>query len=89
MRVTIRAAQASSMNPALAILVEGRSFFERPRAYLDVGADIGCVSATDAVLTAERLLDALASTKHPVAPPIAVSLNHYVHKLMPGGMQAR
>jgi hypothetical protein len=89
MRVTIRAVQASSMNPALAILVEGRSFFERPRAYLDVGADIGCVSSTDAVLTAERLLDALASTKQPVAQPIAVSLNHYVNKLMPRGMPAR
>ena len=83
MRVTIRAVQASSMNPALAILVEGRSFFERPRAYLDVGADIGCVSSTDAVLTAHRLLDALASTKHGKSAPIAVSLNHFVHKLMP------
>lgn len=83
MRVTIRAAQASSMNPALAILVEGRSFFERPRAYLDVGADIGCASSTDAVLTAERLLDALTCTKQPVPPPIAVSLNHYMHRLLP------
>jgi hypothetical protein len=83
MRLTIRAAQASSLNPALAILVEGRSFFDRPRAYLDVGADVGCISSTDAVLTAQRLLDALATRKHPVAPPIAVSLNHYAHKLMP------
>lgn len=89
MRVTIRAAQASSMNPALAILVEGRSFFERPRAYLDVGADIGCVSATDAVFTAQRLLDALVAAKHPVAAPVAVSFNHFVHKLVPAGVRAR
>ena len=89
MRVTIRAVQASSMNPALAILVEGRSFVERPRAYLDVGADIGCVSSTDAVLTAHRLLDALAATKHTAAAPIAVSLNQYMHKLVPPGTRAR
>jgi len=89
MRVTIRAAQASSRNPALAILVEGRSFFERPDAYLDVGADIGCVTSTDAVLTAERLLDALASTKHPSVPTMAVSLNHYVQKLITPELRAR
>jgi len=89
MRVTIRAVQACSMNPALAILVEGRSFFERPRAYLEVGADIGCVTGTDAVLTAERLLDALATTKHPAMPPIALSLNHFVQKLMPIGLASR
>ena len=82
MRVSIRAAQASSLNPALAILVEGRSFFERPRAYLDVGADLGCVSSTDAVLTAQRLLDALAGARPSVAP-FAVSLNHFVQKLVP------
>ena len=89
MRLTIRAAQASSQNPALAILVEGRSFFEQPRAYLDVGADIGCVSATDAVLTAQRLLDALVAAKHPVAAPIAVSLNHYVKKFVPADLRIR
>ena len=83
MRLTIRAAQASSLNPALAILVEGRSFFERPRAYLDVGADLGCVSSTDAVLTAQRLLDALAVARHPVVSPVCVSLNQYVHALIP------
>lgn len=89
MRVTIRAAQASSMNPAIAILVEGRSFFERPSAYLDVGADIGCASSTDAVLTAQRLLDVLASAKHRITPPIAVSLNQYVKELMPPAFRSR
>ncbi len=73
MRVTIRAVQASSLNPSLAILVEGRSFFERPRAYQDVGADVGCVTAADAVLTAQRLLDALASHKKSQAFSVSFS----------------
>lgn len=88
MRVSIRAAQAASLNPALAILVEGRSFFERPRAYLDAGADLGCVSSTDAVLTAQRLLDALAGERHRPSP-ISVSLNHFVQKLMPQELRHR
>lgn len=89
MGVTIRAVQAASLNPALAILVEGRPFFERPRAYLDVGADLGCVSSTDAVLTAQRLLDALAVAKHPMATPVTVSFNHFVHKLIPAERRTR
>jgi hypothetical protein len=56
MRLTIRAARAASLNPALAVIVDGRSFFDRPRAYLDVGADLGCLTSTDAVPAAEQLL---------------------------------
>jgi hypothetical protein len=57
MRVTIRAARAASLNPALAVIVDGRSFFDRPQAYLDVGADVGCGTSTDAVPAAEHLLE--------------------------------
>jgi hypothetical protein len=57
MRLTIRAARAASLNPALAVIVDGRSFFEQPRAYLDVGADVGCLTSTQAVPAAEQLLE--------------------------------
>jgi hypothetical protein len=56
MRLTIRAARAASLNPALAVIVDGRSFVDRPRAYLDVGADLGCLTSTEAVPAAELLL---------------------------------
>jgi hypothetical protein len=52
MRGTIRAARAASLNPALAVIVDGRSFFECPQAYRDVGADIGCT--TSGLVTAAR-----------------------------------
>jgi Sensors of blue-light using FAD len=65
MRLSIRTAHAASKNPALAIIVDGRSFHERPLAYLDVGADCGCATSIDAVPAAQRLLAALASGKHP------------------------
>ncbi len=56
MGITIKAAQAASLNPALMIIVDGRAFVERPRTYQDVGADAGCVSVVDAVPAAHRLL---------------------------------
>jgi hypothetical protein len=56
MRLTIRAARAASLNPGLAVIVDGRSFFDHPQAYLDVGADLGCVTSTEAVPAAEKLL---------------------------------
>jgi methanogenic corrinoid protein MtbC1 len=56
LRGTIRAARAASLNPALAVIVDGRSFVERPEAYLEVGADLGCISATYAVPAAHQLL---------------------------------
>ena len=63
MQMTIRAALAASRNPALAVIVDGRLFFERPDAYFDVGADAGCVSVVESVAAAQRLLDDLA-TQH-------------------------
>jgi len=63
MRASIRAVHAASKNPALAIIVDGRSFHERPLAYLDVGADCGCSTSIDAVPSAQRLLAALAANR--------------------------
>ena len=63
MGTTIRAAQAASRNPALAVVVDGRLFFERPDAYFDVGADAGCASVVESVGAAQRLLDDLASQR--------------------------
>jgi len=61
MRSSIQAAQAASLNPALAVIVDGRSFFERPDAYLEVGANLACISSIDALPAAERLLDSAAA----------------------------
>jgi hypothetical protein len=57
MRSSIQAAQSASLNPALAVIVDGRSFFERPDAYLEVGAHLACISSIDALPAAEHLLD--------------------------------
>jgi len=54
--VTIRAAHAASQNPALMVVVDGRTFIERPQAYLDIGADAGCVTVIEAIPAAHRLL---------------------------------
>lgn len=59
-RLSIRAARAASLNPALAVIVEGRSFQECTGAYVSVGADAGFASVIDAVPVALRLLDAAA-----------------------------
>jgi hypothetical protein len=60
LRFTILAARAASLNPALAVIVDGRSFFERPQAYLEVGADIGCGTSLDLAPAAQLLLDTAA-----------------------------
>jgi hypothetical protein len=60
---SIRAAQAASLNPALAVIVNGRAFVERRHAFFSVGADAACVTVVEAVATAQRLLDTLA-TQH-------------------------
>jgi hypothetical protein len=60
MGITIKAAQAASLNPALMIIVDGRAFVERQRTYRDVGADAGCVSVVESVPAAHRLLATLA-----------------------------
>jgi len=60
MGITIKAAQAASLNPALMIIVDGRAFVERTRTFHDVGADAGCVSVVEAVPAAHRLLATLA-----------------------------
>jgi hypothetical protein len=59
MRLTIRAAQAASLNPALAVLVDGRTFFEQPLAFLTAGADVGCGRMMDTVPAAEHLLESI------------------------------
>ena len=61
MGVTIRAAQAASLNPALAVIVNGRTFLERPQAAFGIGADAACVTVVESVATAQRLLDTLAT----------------------------
>jgi hypothetical protein len=61
MAASIRAAHAHSRNPALAVIVDGRIFRERPQAYAEVGADASSNSALDVVSTAQR------QTSSPVA----------------------
>lgn len=63
MGATIRSARRASKNPELAVIVHGRSFFDRPRASSTVGADAGCGTAVDAVALALRHLDELAASK--------------------------
>jgi hypothetical protein len=59
MSVSVRAAQAASLNPALAVIVNGRAFVERPSSYFAVGADAACVTVVESVGIAQRLLDSL------------------------------
>jgi hypothetical protein len=58
---TIVAARASSLNPALVVIVDGRAFFEQPKTYLEVHAHAGCVTVIEAVPAAQQLIDALAA----------------------------
>jgi hypothetical protein len=67
MRVTIRAARAASLNPEIAVMVDGRSFVDRPDAYLEVGADLACVTSTGAVSAARALLRTQDATAEPEA----------------------
>jgi hypothetical protein len=61
-RLTIDAARSASRNPEIAIIVDGRSFFERPFAYREVGADMGCHTAAELVPLAVRWLDTHQAT---------------------------
>jgi len=58
MRDTIDAARLASLNPALIVIVDGRTFVERPQVYRAVHADAVARSVLDAVPAAGRLLDA-------------------------------
>jgi hypothetical protein len=60
-RATIDAARDASLNPALIVMVDGRTFAERPQIYRAVHANAMCVSALDSALVAERLLAASRS----------------------------
>ena len=61
MRTTIDAARSASLNPSLIVMVDGRTFIERPQVYLAVHANAMSVSALDAVSIAEKLLAASRS----------------------------
>jgi hypothetical protein len=56
MRATIDAARLASLNPALIVMVDGRTFAERPQVYKAVHANDVSLSVLDAVPIAERLL---------------------------------
>ncbi len=56
MRATIDAAKAASLNPSLIVMVDGRTFGERPKAYQAVNANAMSGSVLEAVPLAERLL---------------------------------
>ena len=53
---SISAAHASSRNPGLIVMVNGRIFNEQPLAYVDVGADVGSSGAEDLEAGARSLL---------------------------------
>jgi hypothetical protein len=56
-QTTIDEARASSLNPALIVMVDGRTFAERPHIYRAVHANATSLSALDAAPIAERLLE--------------------------------
>jgi methanogenic corrinoid protein MtbC1 len=57
MRATIDAVRAASLNPALIVMVDGRTFLERPKAYQAIHANAMSGSVLEAVPLAERLLN--------------------------------
>jgi hypothetical protein len=61
MRDTIDAARRASLNPALIVIVDGRTFVERPQVYRAVHANAVSLSVLQAVPLAQRLLDASRS----------------------------
>jgi hypothetical protein len=61
MRDTIDAARLASLNPALIVMVDGRTFAERPQVYRAVHANAVSLSVLDAVPIAGRLLTASRS----------------------------
>jgi hypothetical protein len=60
-RATIDSARAASLNPSLIVMVDGRTFAERPEVYRAVHANAMCVSALDSAPGAERLLESSRS----------------------------
>ena len=56
MAASISAAHASSRNPGLIVMVNGRVFHEHPLAYADVGADLGSLGAADLEIGARSQL---------------------------------
>jgi hypothetical protein len=56
MRATIDAARAASLNPSLIVIVDGRTFVERPKSYLAVNANAMSGAVLEAAPLAERLL---------------------------------
>jgi len=61
LRATIDSARAASLNPSLIVLVDGRTFAERPQTYRAVHANAMSGSVLHAVPLAERLLEASRS----------------------------
>jgi methanogenic corrinoid protein MtbC1 len=61
MRTTIDSVRAASLNPSLIVMVDGRTFDERPQIYRAVHAHAMGASVLDAVSVAERLLAATRS----------------------------
>jgi hypothetical protein len=60
-RATIDSARVASLNPSLIVMVDGRTFAERPGVYRTVHANAMCASALDSAPTAERLVEASRS----------------------------
>lgn len=71
MRATIDAARLASLNPALIVMVDGRTFAERPQVYRAVHANAVSRSILEAVPIAERLLAA----SHSLAANVQVSVS--------------
>jgi hypothetical protein len=61
LRTTIDSARAASVNPSLIVLVDGRTFVERPQVFHSVHANAMSRSVLEAVPLAERLLAASTS----------------------------
>jgi hypothetical protein len=58
MRATIDLARAESLNPALIVMVDGRTFVERPQMFRAVHANAMSPNALESVAVAARLLQA-------------------------------
>lgn len=58
MRATIDLARAQSLNPSLIVMVDGRTFVERPQMFRAVHANAMSATALDSVAVAARLLQA-------------------------------
>lgn len=61
MRTTIDLARAQSLNPSLIVMVDGRTFIERPQMFRAVHANAMSYNALESVAVATRLLQASRS----------------------------